>query len=257
MQAFRRSSIPLAEVKTLRQLYEAGDLRAPAKSEYKPAFLDKVSLHLGDITKLQVDAIVNAANSGLQGGGGVDGSIHRAAGPGLKAELREKYVDTAKAGSVPCPTGEVRISTGHELPSKYVIHAVGPSLAWNLRGPPAEDTKLATLLRDPTSASEGKIPAALLASCYQNSLEVMVENKLKHIAFPCISTGIYGYPIVEATEIALHTIRTFLSADDHADKVERVIFVLFDKGPDSERDIATYRKLLPHFFPQESDTSHA
>ena len=160
--------------------------------------MNKIELTKGDITKLNVDAIVNAANSSLMGGGGVDGAIHRAGGPAI-LEACKKIV--AKQGG--CKTGEAVITTGGNLPAKYVIHTVGP--VWN---------------------GGQKNEAALLASCYRNSLQLAVENKLTSIAFPNISTGIYGYPKKEAAEIAINTVVEFLKQNDFMDKV---YFVCFDE----------------------------
>ena len=153
----------------------------------------KLEIFQGDITKLAIDAIVNAANSALSGGGGVDGAIHRAAGPELLEECRT-------LGR--CPTGEARITKGYRLPAKFVIHAVGP--VWR------EDDK----------------EAALLASCYRSSLNLAVENKIKTIAFPAVSTGIYGYPPKPAAQIAVTETVSFLQRDD---SLEKVIFVCFDQ----------------------------
>ena len=139
----------------------------------------------GDITTLAVDAIINAANQVMLGGGGVDGAIHRAAGPELyKACLK---VPEVRPG-MRCPTGEARITPGFRLPAKFVIHTVGPVYRDGLHGEPEK-----------------------LAACYRNSLALAAENGCKSIAFPCISTGIYGYPIEEAAKIAVREVRDYLT----------------------------------------------
>ena len=178
----------------------------------------------GDITTLAVDAIVNAANQVMLGGGGVDGAIHDAAGPELyKACLK---VPEVRPG-VRCPTGEARITPGFRLPAKYVIHTVGPVYRDGLHGEPEK-----------------------LAACYRNSLALAAENGCKSIAFPCISTGIYGYPIEDAAKIAVREVREFLAATAYAKATAvrenakdaegmEVVFCCF-----SERDAAVYKRLL-------------
>ncbi len=165
--------------------------------------LDKLEIKQGDITELKVDAIVNAANSSLLGGGGVDGAIHRKAGPKLLSECRT-------LGG--CPTGEARITGGYELTARYVIHTVGPVY----RGTPQD--------RD------------LLSACYQNSLNLAVENNVASLAFPAISCGVYGYPIADACRIAVDTTCNFLG--NHP-SIESVIFMLF--SPD---DLKVYQNYV-------------
>lgn len=165
---------------------------------------DNIQIQLGDITKLKVDAIVNAANTSLLGGGGVDGAIHRAAGPDLLEFNR-------KLGG--CSTGEAKISPGFSLAAKFIIHTVGP--VWN-GGKNKEDN--------------------LLANCYKNSLKLAVENNVKSIAFPAISTGVYRFPLERATKIAITEVKKFLEKNR---SIEKVIFVCFD-----EETYQVYEKVL-------------
>lgn len=159
----------------------------------KREIFGRIELLVGDITRLQVDAIVNAANRSLLGGGGVDGAIHRAAGPELLHECRT-------LGG--CDTGDAKITGGYKLPARHVIHTVGPVY----RGRP-DDPKL-------------------LASCYRTSLQLALQNGLASIAFPAISCGIYGYPVEQGCHLAIDTVLDFLTDNELP---ERVLFVLFSE----------------------------
>ena len=169
----------------------------------------EIKIVKGDITTLAVDAIVNAANQVMLGGGGVDGAIHRAAG----RELYEACLKVPEVRpGVRCPTGEARITPGFKLPAKFVIHTAGPVYRDGLHGEPEK-----------------------LAACYRNS-----ENGCKSIAFPCISTGVYGYPKEEAAKIAVREVREFLAAKNAKDAEEMdVIFCCF-----SERDVKVYQAIV-------------
>jgi len=167
----------------------------------------KVTLFQGDITTLEIDAIVNAANNRMLGGGGVDGAIHKAAGSLLYDECKTMNG---------CETGDAKITFGYKLPAKWVIHAVGPM---------------------------GFKPD-LLHSCYLKCLQLAKENKLRSIAFPCISTGVFGYPQKRAALLAINTVRSFL--EQHGESIDRIIFCVF-----LEEDLEIYQTLLPVFFPVE------
>jgi O-acetyl-ADP-ribose deacetylase len=169
---------------------------------------ERIEIIDGDITLQRVDAIVNAANNSLLGGGGVDGAIHRAAGPKLLAECK-----TLQG----CPTGEAKITKGYNLPAKYVIHTVGP--IWH--GGNSKENQL-------------------LENCYQNSLRAAVRHDVKTIAFPSISTGAYGFPIERASRIALRTVKAFL---DKQSGIQRIIFVCF-----GNHDYQVYQKAIQEIF---------
>jgi len=201
---FRTMATPLTpdEIPSLTLLYKLNKLTPLEEDPTSPlpapsaAYNDKISVIRHDITQLALDSIVNAANNSLLGGGGVDGAIHRAAGPELLEEC-----ETLDG----CETGSAKITDGYELPAKKVIHAVGP-IYWQTK-------------------QLGK-HTTLLSGCYRKSLELAVENGCKTIAFPAISTGVYGYPSGEASEVALETVRRFLD-EGKADDLDRIVFCNF------------------------------
>jgi O-acetyl-ADP-ribose deacetylase len=169
---------------------------------------ERIKIIDGDITRQQVDAIVNAANNSLLGGGGVDGAIHRAAGPELLAECQALHG---------CPTGAAKLTKGYRLPAKYVIHTVGP--VWHGGGSHEEQ---------------------MLENCYKNSLQVALQHGIKTIAFPAISTGVYGFPIERASRIALRTVKAFLEKEA---SVQWIIFVCF-----GNHDFQVYQRAIQETF---------
>lgn len=212
-QSKMASSVPLNEIPTLTLLYKLKKIEPAANntSAYSPnaTYNDRISVIRQDITTLAVDSIVNAANTSLLGGGGVDGAIHRAAGPELLDEC-------GTLGG--CETGSAKITDGYELPADKIIHAVGP-IYWNKNKDEA---------------------ARLLAGCYRTSLQLAVDNGCKSIAFSALSTGVYGYPSGEASLVALETVRKFLEEGEKADELDRVIFCNF-----LQKDEDAYFKNIP------------
>ncbi|WVR03741.1 hypothetical protein IAU60_000736 [Kwoniella sp. DSM 27419] len=201
------------DIPTLAELYASGDIpksEVTPKAPYDEALNKRVSIWRGDITELKADMIVNAANSSLLGGGGVDGAIHRAAGSDLVKECRT--LGGAK-------TGETKVTKGYKLPATWVAHTVGPVY----------------------SSSRAEQSAQALESCYATSLALCADKGGGTIGFSSISTGVYGYPIKDATKVALATTRKFLEKDQ---SVTPVIYVVF-----SARDEEVYRSLAPEYFP--------
>ncbi|KAI5237514.1 A1pp-domain-containing protein [Aureobasidium subglaciale] len=213
----------IKDIPTLSSLYKLKRL-LPASSTVSgasSAYNDKICVIRTDITKLEVDAIVNAANESLLGGGGVDGAIHRAAGDGL-------YYECEKLDG--CKTGDAKITNGYELPCKKVIHTVGP-VYW--------------------STKKKGMHTSLLQSCYRRSLDLAAENGCKSIAFSALSTGVYGYPSGEAAHTAIGEVKKWLDTDDKADKLDHIIFCNF-----MEKDEDAYYEWLPKYFPS-AETSEA
>jgi len=216
MPIIQQSTIP-----TLTSLYASAKLSASSSTaplrKASASLNSRVGLIRADITTLQLPngAIVNAANSRLLGGGGVDGAIHRAAGPDLVKECQT----LGGAG-----TGEAKITDAYRLPCKKVIHAVGPVFG-----------------------TRGEDSAALLASCYKTSLELAVENKLSAIAFSAISTGVYGYPSAPAADVAIKTVRDFLESEK-GNSLKLVVFCNFEM-----KDVNAYNGILPAYFPEPKE----
>ncbi|TMS04410.1 hypothetical protein E3U43_009567 [Larimichthys crocea] len=210
----RQDFISLDKIPTWREENRSNDEEEGKEQTGGGGLTDKVSLYKGDITVLEVDAIVNAANSSLLGGGGVDGCIHKAAGSCLYEECHSLNG---------CETGKAKITCGYDLPARYVIHTVGPVARGHV---------------GPTETND-------LTSCYQNSLRLMKEHGLSTVAFPCISTGIYGFPNEPAADIALNTVKSWI--EENPDKITRVIFCVF-----LETDFTIYKKKMSIIF-QDND----
>lgn len=181
-----------------------------------------IRLETGDITEQEVDAVVNAANSSLVGGGGVDGAIRRAGGPAIADAC-----DAIREKEGTLPTGEAVVTTGGDLPASKVIHTVGPRWKGGEKGEPE-----------------------LLANAYRNSLQTALDNGLRRIAFPSISTGAYGYPINKAAETAFDAISEFLLDDGHAGDFDEIKFVLF-----SDKDLSTYKEAAEEYLAGRSASS--
>ncbi|KAE8221580.1 hypothetical protein CF319_g5079 [Tilletia indica] len=219
----------LKSIQSVAQRLKAGTLTPPSPSTSSstttatPTFpvADRIYLHKGDITKVATAAIVNAANSSLMGGGGVDGAIHRAAGRELLEECGRL---------VGCQTGDAKLTAGYRLPAKAVIHTVGPIYNANRH----QECEMA------------------LKSCYRRSLELAIENKLDTIAFPSISTGVYGYPKDQATRTAVQAVGQFLTETDTAQAIKGVVFVSF-----SDNDLKIYEGVLPEFIVMPATASSA
>ncbi|XP_037667715.1 ADP-ribose glycohydrolase MACROD2 isoform X4 [Choloepus didactylus] len=200
-----RDYVPLNTIPSWKEEMKGKSQNDEENTQEKKSLSEKVSLYRGDITLLEVDAIVNA----------VDGCIHRAAGPCLLAECRNLNG---------CDTGHAKITCGYDLPAKYVIHTVGPIARGHISGSHKED----------------------LANCYKSSLKLVKENNIRSVAFPCISTGIYGFPNEPAAVIALGTIKEWLTKNHH--EVDRIIFCVF-----LEVDFKIYKKKISEFFPADDN----
>jgi len=193
--------------KTNVSVYKSEVLKAPPKAAPSLTINERISVWQGDITGLEIDCIVNAAQHSLEGGPGIDAAIHAAAGPRLKKEC-------LTLGG--CATGDAKITCGHRLPAEFVIHTVGPT---------KEDLEA-------------------LSQCYINSLNIIKLERLKSVAFCCISTGVDGVPHQTAAKVAIHTVRTWLDEDDNYKHVNRVVFCVYTKD-----DLKIYRHYMPRYFP--------
>jgi O-acetyl-ADP-ribose deacetylase (regulator of RNase III) len=210
--------VPLSDILTLTDLYKLDQLQSPSSTAVGATakFNDKISIIQHDITQLAVDAIVNAANNSLLGGGGVDGAIHRAAGPELLEEC--EHLDG-------CDTGSAKITDAYELPCKKVIHAVGPIYS---------------------RAKREGMHTTFLQGCYTTSLNLAVNNHCRSIAFSALSTGVYGYPSGEAAKTAIQAVKSWLEEDqERAQRIDRIVFCQFMR-----KDQQAYEKWIPcvHFF---------
>ncbi|KAG0665888.1 hypothetical protein C6P46_005982 [Rhodotorula mucilaginosa] len=219
----KEAGITVDQLQTIKEMYDnrklfgysdPADILAP----YKAELLDKLILWQGDLTKLRVDCIVNAANKSLLGGGGVDGAIHLAAGPELLSACRK-----LKGAE----TGETKLTRGYRLPASHIAHTVGPVFA---RSKKAESEKL-------------------LRSCYRTTLDLCVENGLRTVAFSGISTGVYGYPLIPAAEVACEEVRKYLEGENGS-KIDKVIFCVF-----RQMDLNSYLEVIPAFFPPAPGTA--
>ncbi|GAA5835400.1 hypothetical protein JCM9279_004529 [Rhodotorula babjevae] len=222
----RSAGVKVDDLKTVADLFDDGSLEPcddqdDVEHPHSAQANTKVVLWRGDITKLEVDCIVNAANKSLLGGGGVDGAIHSAAGPDLLAECRT--LDGAD-------TGETKLTAGYRLPAKHIAHTVGP--IYRASGSKAESERL-------------------LRSCYRSTLDLCIDNDIRTVAFSGISTGIYGYPIQAAAETACDEVRKFLDGPN-GDKIDKVIFCVF-----RQVDVDSYLDALPAFFPPPPKTAAA
>jgi O-acetyl-ADP-ribose deacetylase (regulator of RNase III) len=201
--------VTLEQIETYPQYAQRNKLKDAETHAYpyNPEINDKISIWKGDMTHLEIDGVHNAANNSLLGGGGIDGCIHRAAGSYLR-----KY--NATLGG--CKTGNTKLSPGFKLPAKYILSTVGP------------------MGEDPVK----------LRSAYETTLQLVEEHNLKSVALCCVSTGIFGYPLENASHIALDTVRAWLDTNENYKKIDRIIFVTF-----LEKEVSTYNRLVPQYFP--------